>query len=107
MARASTGERPLVAGVGISHPDRLIYPDLGITKLQLARYYEAIGDPSADESRAATIRCTFVLEGALRGAIGLTPRCAHASHPGEVIGRRRFPRQPSLSPGWVSRETPD
>lgn len=33
----------MVAGIGISHPDRLIYPDLGISKLQLARYYEAIG----------------------------------------------------------------
>jgi bifunctional non-homologous end joining protein LigD len=34
----------LVAGVGISHPDRWIYPDLEISKLQLARYYEAVGD---------------------------------------------------------------
>jgi bifunctional non-homologous end joining protein LigD len=33
-----------VAGVRISHPDRLIYPDLGISKIQLARYYEAIAD---------------------------------------------------------------
>lgn len=27
----------------ISHPDRLIYPDLGISKIELARYYERIG----------------------------------------------------------------
>jgi bifunctional non-homologous end joining protein LigD len=33
-----------VAGVRISHPDRLIYPDLGISKIQLARYYESIAD---------------------------------------------------------------
>jgi bifunctional non-homologous end joining protein LigD len=33
-----------VAGVRISHPDRLIYPDLGISKIQLARYYEDIAD---------------------------------------------------------------
>ena len=33
-----------VVGVRISHPDRLIYPDLGISKIQLARYYEAIAD---------------------------------------------------------------
>jgi bifunctional non-homologous end joining protein LigD len=31
-----------VVGVRISHPDRLIYPDLGISKIQLARYYERI-----------------------------------------------------------------
>jgi len=33
-----------VAGVRISHPDRLIYPDLGISKIQLARYYDEIAD---------------------------------------------------------------
>jgi bifunctional non-homologous end joining protein LigD len=33
-----------VAGVHISHPDRLIYPDQGISKVQLARYYDSIGD---------------------------------------------------------------
>ena len=33
-----------VAGIRISHPDRLIYPDLGISKIQLARYYEEIAD---------------------------------------------------------------
>ena len=35
---------PTVAGIRISHPDRLIYPDLGISKIQLARYYEEIAD---------------------------------------------------------------
>ena len=33
-----------VAGIRISHPDRVIYPDLGISKSELARYYERIGD---------------------------------------------------------------
>jgi bifunctional non-homologous end joining protein LigD len=33
-----------VVGIHISHPDRLIYPDLGISKLQLARYYEGIAE---------------------------------------------------------------
>jgi bifunctional non-homologous end joining protein LigD len=43
VTKASKAERPSVAGVGISHPDRLIYPDFGISKLQLARYYEHVG----------------------------------------------------------------
>jgi bifunctional non-homologous end joining protein LigD len=34
--------RRVVAGVGLSHPDRLLYPDLGISKIDLARYYESI-----------------------------------------------------------------
>jgi bifunctional non-homologous end joining protein LigD len=33
-----------VAGVHISHPDRLIYPDQDISKVELARYYESIAD---------------------------------------------------------------
>jgi bifunctional non-homologous end joining protein LigD len=37
-------DTPTVAGVRISHPDRLIYPDLGISKIQLAHYYEEIAD---------------------------------------------------------------
>jgi bifunctional non-homologous end joining protein LigD len=40
---ASSGAAETVAGVRISHPDRLIYPELGVSKAQLARYYEAIG----------------------------------------------------------------
>jgi bifunctional non-homologous end joining protein LigD len=34
--------RPVVAGISLSHHDRLIFPDLGITKLDLARYYDEI-----------------------------------------------------------------
>ena len=52
MARSKvTAKRPIdepgpytVAGVRISHPERLIYPDLGIPKIQLARYYDKIAD---------------------------------------------------------------
>ena len=33
---------PVVAGIRLSHPDRLVYPDLGISKIQLARYYDDI-----------------------------------------------------------------
>jgi bifunctional non-homologous end joining protein LigD len=33
---------PVVCGIRISHPDRVLYPDAGITKLDLARYYERV-----------------------------------------------------------------
>ena len=42
--RRLVGSSSAVAGVRISHPDRLIYPDLGISKIQLARYYERIAE---------------------------------------------------------------
>ena len=44
MAKATKPARPTVAGIGISHPDRRIYPDLGVSKIDLARYYEAVAD---------------------------------------------------------------
>lgn len=43
MAR-SLSSSSTVGGIRISHPDRVIYPDLGISKIQLARYFERIGD---------------------------------------------------------------
>jgi bifunctional non-homologous end joining protein LigD len=42
--RAMNREPAVVAGIQLSHPDRLIYPELNLSKLQLARYYERIGD---------------------------------------------------------------
>src|SRR4029079_12428876 len=40
----TTSEPIVVAGIRLSHPDRLLYPDLGISKADLARYYEGIGN---------------------------------------------------------------
>ena len=45
VALAASGDSySTVVGVRITHPDRVIYPDLGISKIQLARYYERIAD---------------------------------------------------------------
>lgn len=33
-----------VAGVPLSNPDRVLYPEMGLTKLELARYYEDVAD---------------------------------------------------------------
>jgi bifunctional non-homologous end joining protein LigD len=35
---------PAVAGVAITHPDRVLFPDSGITKLELAEYYGLVGE---------------------------------------------------------------
>jgi bifunctional non-homologous end joining protein LigD len=34
----------VVAGIRISHPNRVIYPELRLSKVQLAQYYDAIGE---------------------------------------------------------------
>jgi bifunctional non-homologous end joining protein LigD len=43
-AKPASSSAPTVAGIRISHPDRPIYPDQAISKVQLAQYYESIGD---------------------------------------------------------------
>ncbi|GAA5483130.1 DNA ligase D [Haloferula sargassicola] len=41
---AEAGERPEVAGQVISHPNRTVFPGEGITKLEVARYYERVAE---------------------------------------------------------------
>jgi bifunctional non-homologous end joining protein LigD len=41
---SSKSDRVDVAGVALSSPDKVLYRDQGITKLQLAQYYEAVGE---------------------------------------------------------------
>lgn len=38
------GERVTLAGIAISHPDRVVFPPDGPTKLDLARYYDAVAE---------------------------------------------------------------
>jgi bifunctional non-homologous end joining protein LigD len=43
-SRPGLQTRQLVAGVSISHPDRVVFPGVGITKVQLAQFYERIAE---------------------------------------------------------------
>jgi bifunctional non-homologous end joining protein LigD len=43
-APAAGDSSATVVGVRISHPDRVIYPDLEISKIQFARYFERVAD---------------------------------------------------------------
>jgi bifunctional non-homologous end joining protein LigD len=62
-----------VAGIRISHPDRVMYPDLRLTKLDLARYYESIGDRVLPHLRGRPL--TLV-----RCPTGLTAPCFFMKH---------------------------
>lgn len=49
-----------VAGVTLSHPDRVLFPDQGFTKLALARYYEQVGTwllPHLQDRPLTLVRC--------------------------------------------------
>jgi bifunctional non-homologous end joining protein LigD len=65
-SRPSPADETVVAGVRISHADRVVYPDQGVTKGALARYYAAVADrilPELDERPAVFVRCPEGLEG--------------------------------------------
>ena len=50
----------VVAGVRITNPDKALYPESGITKLELARYYEAVGPwivPQIEKRPLTLVRC--------------------------------------------------
>jgi bifunctional non-homologous end joining protein LigD len=41
-ARPAASDDQRIAGIELTHPDRVLYPEQGITKRELARYYEQI-----------------------------------------------------------------
>jgi bifunctional non-homologous end joining protein LigD len=61
--RRQTGEDgtgSVVAGVALTHPDRAVYPEQNITKLDLARFYESIADrilPHIADRPLSLVRC--------------------------------------------------
>ena len=49
-----------VLGVKISHPDRLVWPKLGVKKIELARYIESVGEwllPHVKDRPLSLVRC--------------------------------------------------
>jgi bifunctional non-homologous end joining protein LigD len=57
---APPGVSPHVAGVEITHGSRMMYPGASLTKLELARYYEAIGEwilPHLKGRPLSLVRC--------------------------------------------------
>ncbi|HVX93776.1 MAG TPA: DNA ligase D [Polyangia bacterium] len=54
-----------IAGVRISHPDRVVYADLGVTKADLARYYDAVADrmlPHVRDRPLTLLRCARAID---------------------------------------------
>lgn len=62
-ARGSATEKaegPSVAGVRISSPDRVVFPDPGVTKLEVAQYHERVAElmlPHVVDRPLSTLRC--------------------------------------------------
>ncbi len=59
-APAKKAGDPTFGGITLTNPDRVLYPDIGLTKLDLARYYEAVAPfmlPYAVNRPISLVRC--------------------------------------------------
>lgn len=70
---------PVVAGVRISHPDRVLFPEQGITKIELARYLEKMAEvmmPEIEDRLVSLVRCPE----------GRQKKCFFQRHAGAGLG---------------------
>ena len=75
-ANASAAASGEFAGVRLTHPDKVLYPDQGITKRDLAAYYTLVADwmlPQVVDRPLAIVRCPA----------GSGKACFFQKHPGE------------------------
>ena len=59
-ARGSAKDDERIGGVKLTHPDRVLYPEQGITKRELARYYERVASvmlPHLEGRPLTVVRC--------------------------------------------------
>jgi bifunctional non-homologous end joining protein LigD len=56
-----------IAGVRISSPERVLYPDLGLTKLDVARYYDAVAEHMLPHLRGRPLTLVHCPEGIAGG----------------------------------------
>ena len=92
--KPSSGNQPsangptVVAGITLSNPDRVLYPEQGLTKIGLARYYEQAADwimPHLEHRPLTLVRCPE----------GRAAECFYQKHAKEtvpeVVGRVEIP----------------
>ncbi len=68
-----------VAGVRLTSPDRVVFPEPGVTKRELAEYYEAVGEVLLRRAAGrplALVRCPE----------GMAGDCFYQKHPGDSFG---------------------
>ncbi|MBX3342603.1 MAG: DNA ligase D [Nitrospira sp.] len=94
---------PVVGGVTLSHPERVLFPEQGVTKLTLAQYYESISDwilPHVEGRPLTLVRCPE----------GYKKECFYQKHAGEhipdTVGRVEIPEEKGSSWYMVADDLP-
>jgi bifunctional non-homologous end joining protein LigD len=80
LRAAGAADGSAVAGVRLTHPDRVLYPDQGVTKLALAHYYEEVADwllPYLARRPLSLVRCPQ----------GPEEQCFFQKHPGATAAK--------------------
>ena len=87
-AARGSAEEETIGGVRVTHPDKVLYPDQGLTKRDLADYYQRVSEwilPHVVNRPLALVRCPA----------GQGKPCFFQKHPGE--GAPRHLRQVDIS----------
>jgi bifunctional non-homologous end joining protein LigD len=100
----TAGDEPItVAGVALSHPDRVLFPDQGFTKLELARYYEHVSPwllPHLQNRPLTLVRCPE----------GYHKHCFYQKHANDTIsqaiGRVTIPDEHGASSYMIADSLP-
>jgi bifunctional non-homologous end joining protein LigD len=99
----STGSMPVVSGVTLSHPDRVLFPEQGVTKLTLAQYYESVSKwilPHVEDRPLTLVRCPE----------GYKKECFYQKHAGDhmpdTVGRVEIPEEEGSSWYMVADSLP-
>ena len=65
--RSSSADGPIVAGVRITHPDKLMFPELGLTKLDIANYYASVSKWMLPHLKGRPLTLVFCPTGVSKG----------------------------------------
>jgi bifunctional non-homologous end joining protein LigD len=83
------GKDSKVAGITISHPDRMVFPDDGASKLEVAKYYERIGEfmlPFVANHPLAILRAPGGITGEMFFQKSFTSHVPEAVHQAKLPG---------------------
>lgn len=104
-SKAASGNDASAAHVRITHPDRVLWPDAGITKLELARYYAALARFGLSFSSKYRLAGRIISSGNFASATCRSTRCFGRSNYFQLMLCRDYHRDANSWPRKSSSNT--